>query len=127
MNRDAGIMRSVDVRSKEERLTDVECRALYNKIIKKLNDVNFKTTPKDKMMLAQLRECERYLKEMSAYSDLIYQKQVKEGNDIQEEADRVLERDERMLRKERDEDDRKCREATARGERCEQTDNTELV
>tara|TARA_R110000744_G_scaffold191304_3_gene310461 strand:- start:102 stop:476 length:375 start_codon:yes stop_codon:yes gene_type:complete len=123
MNRDGGIMRSVDTRSKEERLTDVECRQLYNKIIKKLNDVNFKTTPKDKQMLAQLRECELYLRELSAYSDLIYQNQVKEGNDIQEEADRALERDERNIRTQRDEDDRKCREATARGERC---DNNEL-
>jgi len=81
MENPSSVMKNVDVRSKEEKMTDVECRVLYNKIVAKMNSKNFKTTEKDKKMLAQLRECELYLKELSYYSDIIYQRQVKEGND----------------------------------------------
>ena len=78
---DRGIFRAVDVRSDRERLTDTQCRALYNKIIAKMKSNNFKTTEKDKEMLSQLRACEFYLQEMSYFSDLIYQRQVKDGNE----------------------------------------------
>ena len=78
---DRGIFRAVDVRSDRERLTDTQCRALYNKIIAKMKSNNFKTTEKDKEMLSQLRACEFYLKEMSYFSDLIYQRQARNGNE----------------------------------------------
>ena len=83
----SGVMNGVDVRTPKERMTDIECRALYNKIVCKLTNANFHTTPKDKAMLEKLRECELYLRELSLYSDLIYQRQVKDGND---ENDAVL-------------------------------------
>tara|TARA_R110000787_G_scaffold269507_1_gene376346 strand:- start:205 stop:540 length:336 start_codon:yes stop_codon:yes gene_type:complete len=90
---DSGVMNGVDVRTPTERMTDVECRALYNKIVCKLTNAKFHTTPKDKAMLDKLRECELYLRELSLYSDLIYQRQVKEGNDENEELLRLRERD----------------------------------
>ena len=90
---DSGVMNGVDVRTPKERMTDVECRALYNKIVCKLTNAKFHTTPKDKAMLDKLRECELYLRELSLYSDLIYQRQVKEGNDENEELLRLRERD----------------------------------
>ena len=89
----SGVMNGVDVRTPKERMTDIECRALYNKIVCKLTNANFHTTPKDKAMLEKLRECELYLRELSLYSDLIYQRQVKDGNDENEELLRLRERD----------------------------------
>tara|TARA_B110000285_G_C14587386_1_gene364826 strand:+ start:152 stop:496 length:345 start_codon:yes stop_codon:yes gene_type:complete len=77
---DNGVMRSVNVKSPREQMTDIQCRKLYNDIIANMKSKNFKMTDKDKKMLTKLRECELYLKELSYYSDLIYQRQVKDGN-----------------------------------------------
>ena len=103
---DAGVMRGIETRSKCERLDDAMCRALYNKVVAKITANKFSIkTDEDKLLMEQLRSCENQLREMRLYSDLIYDRQVKEGNDIQEEHDKQLERDERQRRNERDADD----------------------
>ena len=88
MNKDKGVMRNVETRNSTEKMDEIACRQLYNKIVAKLNDSKFKTTEKDKQLLQQLRFCEKYLREMDYYSQLIYDRQAKEGNAIQEEHDR---------------------------------------
>ena len=109
---DGGIMRGVETRSKCERIDDAMCRALYNKVVAKITANKFSIkTEEDKLLMEQLRSCETQLREMRLYTDLIYDRQVKEGNDIQEQQNRQLERDERQRRNERDADDRECAEA----------------
>ena len=104
---DSGIMRGIETRSTYERIDDEACRTLYNKVVAKMTANKFSMkTPEDKMLLEQLRRCETQLREMRLYTDLIYQQQAKEGNRIQEDADKQLERDEEQRRNERDADDR---------------------
>jgi len=103
---DAGVMRGIETRSKCERIDDATCRALYNKVVAKMTANKFSIkTEEDKLLMEQLRSCETQLREMRLYTDLIYDRQVKEGHDIQEQHDKQLERDERQRRNQRDADD----------------------
>ena len=98
--KEKGVMRSIETRSEEEILDENECRNLYNKVVSKMTANKFSvSTSEDKLMLEQLRRCEKRLKEMSYYSDLIYQKQVQRGRDEEELDAREKEREEREMRK----------------------------
>jgi len=102
-------MRNVDVRDKRERLTDKECRALYNKLVAKMSKKGFRMKADD-IDLKRLRECERYLREMSYYEDLINSRVIKEGQDEQM-AD--------MKAKAKEQKRAECKEAKERGDKCE--------
>lgn len=73
-------MNGIETRSEYEILDERECRQLYNKIVKNMAKKHFRMGAEDKHMLEQLRACEVFLREMSYFSDMIYQRQVREGN-----------------------------------------------
>lgn len=78
------VMNGVETRDKYEILDERKCRELYNKIVKNMGQKHFRMGADDKQMLEQLKACELYLREMSYYSDMIYQRQVDRQTDTNE-------------------------------------------
>ena len=114
------VMRNVDVRDKRERLTDKECRALYNKLVAKMSKKGFRMKADD-TDLKRLRECERYLREMSYYEDLINSRQIKEGQD--EQIEDMKEKAKAQKRKNEKQPIAECKRATERGDECENNED----
>ncbi len=52
-------------------MTDIECKRLYNRIIKKLQNDKFILNKKDEWVISKLNECEKSIGYMSMFNDLI--------------------------------------------------------